>query len=138
MFSDLRATRRTLSVALADTDHFKHINDCFSHVVGDEVLRAVGTILRAACRPSDLAVRYGGEEFVLALPATTLEHARAACQRLRAAVAGHPWHRIRVGLHVTISVGVTVDAAFDGAAAMLAAADRLLYEAKRAGRNCVR
>ena len=80
-------------MALADIDHFKLINDRFSHVIGDEVLRAVGRILREACRPSDLAVRYGGEEFVLALPDTTLEHARAACQRLRAAVAGHPGTR---------------------------------------------
>ncbi len=138
MFSALRLSRHTFSMALADIDHFKLINDRFSHAVGDEVLRAVGKILRAACRPSDLAVRYGGEEFVLALPDTTLEHARAACQRLRAAVAGHPWHRIHDELHVTISIGVTSDADFDAAAGMLAAADRQLYEAKRAGRNCVR
>jgi diguanylate cyclase (GGDEF)-like protein len=98
----------------------------------------VGKILRAACRRSDIAVRYGGEEFVLALPDTTLEHARAACQRLRAVVAGHPWHEIHEGLQVTISIGVTSDAAFNHAAEMLAASDRQLYEAKHAGRNCVR
>jgi diguanylate cyclase (GGDEF)-like protein len=138
MFAALRLSRHTLSMALADIDHFKLINDRFSHAIGDEVLRAVGKILRAACRPSDLAVRYGGEEFVLALPDTTLEHARAACQRLRAAVAGHPWHQIHEGLQVTISIGVTSDAAFEDAAGMLAASDRQLYEAKRAGRNCVR
>jgi diguanylate cyclase (GGDEF)-like protein len=138
MFAALRASEHTLSMALADIDNFKLINDRFSHAVGDEVLRAVGKILRAACRPSDLAVRYGGEEFVLALPDTTLEHARAACQRLRAAVAGHPWHLIHGGLQVTISIGVTSDAEFDDAAGMLANADRQLYDAKRAGRNCVR
>jgi diguanylate cyclase (GGDEF)-like protein len=125
-------------MAIADIDNFKQINDRFSHVIGDEVLRAVGRILRAACRPSDLAVRYGGEEFVLALPDTTLDHAHAACQRLRAAVAGHPWHDIHEGLQVTISIGVTAAASFDDPATMLAAADRQLYEAKRAGRNCVR
>jgi diguanylate cyclase (GGDEF)-like protein len=138
MFTAIRLTRHALSIALADIDNFKLINDRFSHAIGDEVLRVVGRILRAACRPSDLAVRYGGEEFVLALPDTTLEHARAACQRLRAAVAGHPWHLIHEGLQVTISIGVTSDAAFEDAAAMLANADRQLYEAKRAGRNCVR
>jgi diguanylate cyclase (GGDEF)-like protein len=138
MFTAIRLTRHALSLALADIDNFKLINDRFSHAIGDEVLRVVGRILRAACRPTDLAVRYGGEEFVLALPDTTLEHARAACQRLRAAVAGHPWHLIRDGLQVTISIGVTSDAAFEDAAAMLANADSQLYEAKRAGRNCVR
>ncbi len=138
MFNDLRATRHALSMAIADIDNFKHINDRFSHVIGDEVLRAVGKILRAACRPSDLAVRYGGEEFVLALPDTALDHARAACQRLRAAVAGHPWHEIHEGLQVTISIGVMGDAEHENAATMLAAADRQLYEAKRSGRNCVR
>jgi diguanylate cyclase (GGDEF)-like protein len=138
MFGELRAKRHSFSVALADIDRFKDINDRFSHVVGDEVLRMVGRLLRAACRPSDFAVRYGGEEFVLALPDTTIEQARAACQRLRAAVAGHAWQQIHTGLQVTISIGVTADSEFSDAAAMLAEADRKLYEAKRAGRNCVR
>jgi diguanylate cyclase (GGDEF)-like protein len=138
MFDELRGARRNFSVALADIDHFKAINDRFSHVVGDEVLRTVGRILRAACRPSDVAVRYGGEEFVLALPDTTLEQAHAACQRLRAAVAGHSWDTIHAGLQVTISIGVTVDLECADAVAMLSDADRKLYEAKRAGRNCVR
>jgi len=138
MFSELRTTGRSFSVALADIDLFKAINDRFSHVVGDEVLRTVGRILRAACRPSDVAVRYGGEEFVLALPDTSLEQAHAACQRLRSAVAGHAWHTIHASLQVTISIGVTADAGFVEATSMLGAADRKLYDAKRAGRNCVR
>ncbi|MEP6942994.1 MAG: tetratricopeptide repeat-containing diguanylate cyclase [Betaproteobacteria bacterium] len=138
MFSELRATRRSFSVALADIDLFKAINDRFSHVVGDEVLRTVGRILRAACRPSDVAARYGGEEFVLVLPDTTLEQAHAACQRLRSAVAGYAWHTIHASLQVTISVGVTADSGFVEATSMLGAADRKLYDAKRAGRNCVR
>ncbi len=137
-FSELRGSQRSLSMALADIDHFKAINDRFSHVIGDEVLRTVGKLLRSACRPSDVAVRYGGEEFVLALADTTLEQARAACQRLRAAVAGFAWHEIHAGLQVTISIGVTADTDFSDAVAMLAEADRKLYDAKRAGRNCVR
>jgi diguanylate cyclase (GGDEF)-like protein len=138
MFDDLRASGRSFSMALADIDHFKDINDQHSHVIGDEVLRTVGRILRAACRPSDVAVRYGGEEFLLALPETTHEQARAACQRLRAAVAGHDWHRIQPGLRVTISIGVAGDSDYVDAASMLAAADHKLYDAKHAGRNCVR
>jgi diguanylate cyclase (GGDEF)-like protein len=138
MFNELRVSQRSLSMALADIDHFKEINDRFSHVVGDEVLRIVGRLLRTACRPSDVAVRYGGEEFILALPDTTLDQAHAACQRLRAAVAGFDWQQIHAGLQVTISIGVTVDDKFTDAVTMLAEADRKLYDAKHAGRNCVR
>ncbi len=138
LFDQMRTEERGLGIALADIDHFKGINDRFSHSVGDDVLRTVGKILRAACRPSDMAVRYGGEEFVLMLPDTRLAHARAACQRLRAAVAGYPWSEIHAGLKVTVSIGVTDDQGQAGAAEMLSSADRQLYEAKRAGRNCVR
>jgi len=138
LFDQMRAEDRGLGIALADIDHFKGINDRYSHTLGDEVLRTVGKILRAACRPSDMAVRYGGEEFVLMLPDTRLAHARAACQRLRAAVAGYPWAEIHPGLKVTVSIGVTDDQDQASAAEMLANADRQLYEAKRAGRNCVR
>jgi diguanylate cyclase (GGDEF)-like protein len=138
LFEEMRAQNRGLGIAIADVDHFKGINDRFSHSIGDEVLRTVGKILRAACRPSDMAVRYGGEEFVLMLPDTRLAHARAACQRLRAAVAGYPWSEIHAGLKVTVSIGVIDDQGQADAAAMLASADRQLYEAKRSGRNCVR
>jgi diguanylate cyclase (GGDEF)-like protein len=138
LFEQMRAGDRGLGIALADIDHFKEINDRYSHAIGDDVLRTVGKILRAACRPSDMAVRYGGEEFVLMLPDTRLAHARAACQRLRAAVAGYPWSEIHAGLKVTVSIGVTDDQGQMSATEMLAGADRQLYEAKRAGRNCVR
>ncbi len=138
LFEQMRAENRGLGIALADIDHFKDINDRHSHTIGDEVLRTVGKILRATCRPSDMAVRYGGEEFVLMLPDTRLAHARAACQRLRAAVAGYPWGEIQAGLKVTVSIGVTDDQDWTTTAEMLSSADRQLYEAKRAGRNCVR
>ncbi len=138
LFDEMRAAERPLSVALADIDHFKAINDRFSHTTGDDVLRTVGKLLRAACRPSDIAVRYGGEEFVLTLPEATLAQARAACQRLRAAVAGYNWSAIHPDLKVTISIGVVERSSHSAIAPMLAAADLQLYEAKRAGRNCVR
>jgi diguanylate cyclase (GGDEF)-like protein len=138
LFDQMRAEGRSLGIALADIDHFKGINDRYSHTVGDQVLRTVGKILRAACRPSDMAARYGGEEFVLMLPDTPLAHARAACQRLRAAVAGYPWGEINAGLKVTVSIGVTDDQGQANAIEMLSSADRQLYEAKRSGRNCVR
>ena len=138
LFGQAAADERPLCLAVADIDHFKSINDRHSHAVGDDVLRRVGRILRSACRPSDLAGRYGGEEFVLALLDTTPERARAVCERLRASVVDHAWSTLRPGLEVTISIGLACSAAHASTAELLAAADARLYEAKRAGRNCVR
>jgi len=138
LFTQAAAERRSLCLAVADIDHFKSINDRHSHAIGDDVLRTVGGILRSTCRPSDLAVRYGGEEFVLALLDLPAELARAVCQRLRTTVADYPWDRLRPGLAVTISIGLADAAAHANGADTLAAADACLYDAKRAGRNCVR
>jgi diguanylate cyclase (GGDEF)-like protein len=138
LLSRSRSERRAFCVALADVDRFKSINDRHSHAVGDEVLRTVGRILRAACRPSDLAARFGGEEFVLALLDTPAEVARAVCERLRAAVADYPWRELRPDLAVTISIGLAEAKAHRDCTELLAAADARLYAAKHAGRNCVR
>ena len=138
LFIQARAGRRAFCVALADIDRFKSINDRHSHAVGDEVLRIVGSILRAACRPADLAARYGGEEFVLALLDTSADGARAVCERLRAAVAGYPWRELDPDLVVTISIGLAEAGAHRDCSDLLAAADARLYAAKHAGRNCVR
>ena len=138
LFAEAAAQSRPLCVAVADIDHFKSINDRHSHAIGDEVLRTVGRILRSACRPTDLAGRYGGEEFVLVLCDATIEAARVICERLRAGVAEHAWEELRPGLKVTISIGLAGGARQVSSADTLAAADARLYEAKRAGRNCVR
>ncbi|HTS21349.1 MAG TPA: diguanylate cyclase [Casimicrobiaceae bacterium] len=138
VFNQAIDENRSLCFAVADIDHFKSINDRHSHAVGDEVLRGVARILRSACRPSDVAGRYGGEEFVLVLLDMPSDVAFGVCERLRAAVASHAWETLRPGLAVTISIGVANRADFTSSAAMLAAADARLYDAKRAGRNCVR
>ena len=138
LFTQARADRRAFCVALADIDRFKSINDRHSHAVGDEVLRTVGRILREACRPSDLAARFGGEEFVLALLDAPADVARAVCERLRAAVADYPWRELRPDLEVTISIGLAAADAHSDCRELLAAADARLYAAKHAGRNCVR
>jgi diguanylate cyclase (GGDEF)-like protein len=138
VFTVAAAENRALCFAVADIDHFKNINDRHSHAVGDDVLRTVGRILRSACRPTDVAGRYGGEEFVLVLLDTSGDVAFAVCERLRSAVANHDWNTLRQGLRVTISIGIADRSGFESSAAMLAAADARLYEAKRAGRNCVR
>jgi diguanylate cyclase len=126
-----------LCVALLDIDHFKQVNDGFSHAVGDEVLRQLALILRRQCREHDLVARYGGEEFVLIFGHVGQRPSLRACERIRTAVQRHPWSELQPGLAVTISVGLTDISGHLNAAAGLRAADALLYRAKAAGRNCV-
>ena len=124
-------------VLLHDMDHFKSINDRFGHGIGDEVLRRVATLIQANCRPNDLAVRYGGEEFVLAMVGIDHDEAVVVAERLRASVERHDWHTVASGLLVTISVGVAGAAETSDTMALLTLADRRLYSAKHGGRNRV-
>jgi diguanylate cyclase len=128
---------QTLYIALADLDHFKDINDHFSHAMGDEVLRQVSAILRAHSRAGDLVARYGGEEFVLVLRHVNAGQALAACQRLRAAVEHRNWAALATDLHVTMSIGLAQCNPQLNAQANLDAADKMLYQAKHQGRNQV-
>jgi two-component system cell cycle response regulator len=88
-------------------------------------------------RSSDLVARYGGEEFVVAFPETDLQHAREACEALRQRVEAYPWHEVHPDLRVTISLGLSSDTTVASFHTMLEAADALLYNAKRNGRNQV-
>ncbi len=138
--------RTPLSVALLDIDHFKSVNDTFSHGVGDEVLRVLARLLRESTRTVDVVARYGGEEFVLLFPETHAAGARAACESVRRSVQTHPWATLHPDLSVTVSVGV---ASLAEARAhpqgenhseyekLLSLADKKLYEAKQGGRNRV-
>jgi diguanylate cyclase (GGDEF)-like protein len=126
---------RDLTVVMADLDHFKAVNDRFSHAVGDRVLREVATILREGTRAVDVAGRWGGEELVLLLVETPPERAAHLCEKLRAAIEAYDWSAVAPGLEVTVSMGVAGNAEAADPAALLAAADARLYEAKRAGRN---
>jgi diguanylate cyclase (GGDEF)-like protein len=136
-FSEARHTRCPLSVAMADVDHFKQINDRFGHQIGDEVLMSIGLLLRHACRSEDLAARYGGEEFVLVLPQTDLSGAAHLCERVRRIVEEHPWQTIHPSLSVTLSMGVSENQNAPSYERLLGLADAQLYEAKHAGRNRV-
>lgn len=135
-----RAARhdRPLTVVLADLDHFKQINDRYSHGGGDDVLRDIARLLSDACRNIDMVARYGGEEFVLVLPETGADVARAICERLRHSVETYDWGARHPGLKVTMSFGIAARAAEDTFERLVAVADERLYEAKKAGRNCVR
>jgi len=137
MMEEARTRGSLITVALADVDHFKGINDRFSHAVGDEVLRCVGEILRAHCRTGDLAGRYGGEEFVLVFRGQDIGPAREACERVRRAVEGWDWASIHPHLRVTLSMGLATSRSFEQPQALLDGADHWLYEAKRHGRNQV-
>lgn len=128
---------RPFSVMLADIDHFKQINDRYSHAMGDEVLRRIGEILGTKVRASDLVARYGGEEFVIAFPETDLGKAHETCEALRRRIESYPWHELHPALKVTVSMGLSSDADVKDIHAMLEAADALLYEAKHQGRNRV-
>ena len=100
---------RPLTIAIADIDHFKQINDRFSHAAGDAVLEHVGRILSASTRESDIVARYGGEEFVVAFLETPLREAAATCERIRRAIESHPWHEIHPELAVTITMGLDAE-----------------------------
>lgn len=134
-----RAARRAqpFSVALADIDDFKGINDRFSHAVGDRVLQIIAEILRLSLRRTDIAARYGGEEFVLIFPETPLEEGYKACEKLRKAVMEFSWGGVHPELKVTLSLGLCSDLSLPTYEKMVAVADAKLYKAKRSGKNRV-
>jgi diguanylate cyclase (GGDEF)-like protein len=123
------------AIGMIDVDHFKKINDSFSHLTGDEVLRQIGGILRQCCRQNDLAARYGGEEFAILLRGASHQDASKICERIRAEIAGHDWLTLLRVPTVTVSVGMASWHESDTPTGVLAIADQRLYQAKKLGRN---
>ena len=137
----IRAQRKgdSLAVAMIDLDHFKRFNDSFGHEAGDLVLTRVSQLLMGHIRGSDIACRYGGEEFVLVLPDPTLEGAQRRAEEIRAAVKELQLrHQSKPLGPITVSLGLALfpDHAA-GPDSLLRVADEALYEAKRAGRDRV-
>ena len=126
-----------IALALLDLDHFKRVNDRFSHLVGDDVLRICARLLRESSRDRDLVARFGGEEFAIVLPGAELPIALVVCERIRRAICDYPWDTIQPGLAVTASLGCVVGLPGTTTQEMLTGADRQLYAAKAAGRNLV-
>lgn len=129
--------KRTGAIALADVDHFKRINDEYSHAIGDQVLERVAQILRGGCRKTDFVARYGGEEFMLYFPDTGVDRAIQVCSALRQAVQGADWSDIAPDFAVTISFGLAETRDDAHSRTILDEADTRLYRAKREGRNRV-
>ncbi len=125
-----------LSVALIDLDHFKPVNDTHGHHVGDEVLIGVAQTLQQRLRGTDVIARWGGEEFLLLLPDTPPEAAWLVVERLRAALVDRAVAASVPALRVSFSSGVAAFGPNEPAHAVIDRADRALYAAKAAGRNC--
>lgn len=132
-----KRNEHTGAVVLADIDHFKKINDTYSHAAGDKVLRRVAQVLSDGCRKTDFVARYGGEEFLLFLPETELDRAHEVCSELRRAIQDADWSDIALSLGVTASFGLTEIKGSMRSTAILKEADVHLYRAKREGRNRV-
>jgi diguanylate cyclase (GGDEF)-like protein/PAS domain S-box-containing protein len=132
-------TGRPLAVILLDADHFKHINDTYGHDVGDLVLQTISQIVQQTVRRSDIVGRYGGEEFIILLPETNAPTAFQIAERIRTIVANHTVAIKHQQVGMTCSLGLAAAPAGRlDLATLLTQADRALYEAKHAGRNCVR
>ena len=140
LFDRANARGRALSVCLTDIDRFKSINDTYGHDAGDEVLKELAARIRSTVRGADLACRYGGEEFVVVMPDTSLDMAATIAERLRGAIEGKPFHLSASGvdLNVTASLGIAaLSATVQTPTQLMKSADQALYEAKNGGRNRV-
>ena len=128
---------RPFSILMLDIDFFKKINDEFGHMVGDDVLRAFAEALRTFLRAADFCARFGGEEFVVVLPETTIATAVEVAERIRAGVANSPLLS-KPEVPVTVSIGVATIETGQSMSELLAAADAAVYRSKNEGRNLVR
>lgn len=118
-------------LALIDIDKFKHINDNFSHQVGDEVLKRVARILKSHLRDEDIAARLGGDEFVIAFKTADLKVAQQVCQRISAAVRDFDWSALGSGLHSSISVGLARAKPGDTLESLTHRSDIAMYQEKK-------
>ena len=127
--------KEPLSVLMIDIDDFKHINDTYGHLVGDNVLRELAHVIRKNLRKGDLAGRYGGEEFTVVLPRTDLKTAKIIAERIRRSIEDYLFPD---SIHITVSIGVSqLQMESETSESLLKRADDALYTAKREGKNRV-
>jgi len=135
--------QQPLSIVMIDMDYFKQINDTHGHAAGDHLLKAFADCVRITLRKTDLAFRYGGDEFVIALPQTPLVQAQQVVQKLRQAFGSVDFSSAIAKLEhqPTLSIGVaerSISMGLLSLTSLLSAADQALYDAKTLSRNCVR
>jgi diguanylate cyclase len=140
LVTDCQAKNEPLALLFADVDHFKAINDTYGHIVGDRILRFVASTLKENVKGKDIAARFGGEEFAVILPETSLRDGVQVAEQLRRAVTKCKLVRRSTGekqTQLTISIGVAALHNGTTPQALVEVADTCLYAAKRSGRNCV-
>ena len=128
-------TMAPLSLAIVDVDYFKAINDTYGHLAGDSVLMALGRLLRAGVRREDIVARFGGEEFIIVTPFSTLDQMYRTAEKLRKTIEEYDFSPAD---RITVSIGCTAHAAGENWESFLQRADLALYEAKHSGRNAVK
>lgn len=138
LLSNLGSQGAPVSVVMMDIDHFKQVNDTHGHPVGDQVIRSLAWLLKQRLRRNDVLCRYGGEEFLIALPHTVPAQAHSIMDRLREDFAGIRHPCADGFFQATVSGGIAGFPAYATSDALIQAADAALYEAKRAGRNVIR
>jgi two-component system cell cycle response regulator len=143
LLTDVTEAGQGVAVALVDLDWFKQVNDTYGHLLGDRVLQRVVELLQETLPTGAFCARYGGDEFVLVLPATDPATAVGICETARTRIERYPWAQMAPGLEVTVSTGLAHECT-DGAEStpkapeqQLLSADMLLYAAKQSGRNAV-
>jgi diguanylate cyclase len=140
MLTEAQRDDSALSLLIADIDHFKRFNDSHGHLLGDQVLRLVASVLIENTKGRDLVARYGGEEFAVILPHTSIREAVAVAENIRKTIASREVVKRPTGEYlgrVTLSIGVANRNAGETAQALIEAADTYLYSAKNNGRNRV-
>jgi len=130
-----RVKKSTVSLLFVDVDHFKHINDTYGHETGDRVLKRIIRLARGCLRSDDTVARWGGEEFVVLLPATDLNGALLIAEKIRQRIGAEHFDAFAGGLQVTVSIGCAEISSSEELDELVARADHALYEAKHLGRN---
>ncbi len=137
-WSSTHRYHQDLCILMIDIDHFKQVNDCYGHDVGDHVLCEFAAILKENERVADIPCRFGGEEFIVILPGTNLEGALLLAERIRVSVANRKIVVLDQTISLTVSMGVAMRmAAYTHVEMLIKAADNALYHAKHSGRNQV-
>ena len=134
---DVQAADAHFALVMIDVDNFKAINDRFGHEAGDDVLRSLARMVQNHISDLHLVARFGGEEFVILLPATDLGEARLVADQIRTLIAARPFATDNGSIRVTASFGVVASSSGIEQRALMAAADAALYRAKAMGRNRV-